>query len=127
MAEEVEVVDAPNALPLMALKGKIDFRNVGFSYGGTGPDAKPVLQGINFTVEAGQTVAIVGPTGAGKTTLMRLLFRFYDPSEGDVFFDNQNIRYVTQESLRKAIGVVPQDTTLFNDTIGYVTLYLLSN
>ena len=117
MAEEVEVEDAPNALPLMALKGKIDFRNVGFSYG-TGPDAKPVLQGINFSVEAGQTVAIVGPTGAGKTTLMRLLFRFYDPSEGDVFFDNQNIRYVTQESLRKAIGVVPQDTTLFNDTIG---------
>ena len=95
----------------------MDFRNVGFSYG-AGPDAKPVLQGINFTVEAGQTVAIVGPTGAGKTTLMRLLFRFYDPTEGDVFFDNQNIRYVTQESLRKAIGVVPQDTTLFNDTIG---------
>jgi len=120
MAEKIEVEDAPNALPLMPLKGKIDFRNVSFTYNSESESqaAKPVLKGINLTVEAGQTVAIVGPTGAGKTTLMRLLFRFYDPTEGEVFFDNQNIRFVTQESLRKAIGVVPQDTTLFNDTIG---------
>merc|ERR1719376_1627039 len=120
MAEEVEVTDSPNALPLMALKGKIDFRDVSFSYGGGagGGDSRPILKGISFSAEPGQMVAIVGPTGAGKTTLMRLLFRFYDPQEGDIFFDNQNIRHVTQKSLRNAIGVVPQDTTLFNDTIG---------
>ena len=122
LAEPIEVKDAPNAHGLLALKGKVDFRNVNFGYG---PE-RQILKNLNFSVEPGQTCAIVGPTGSGKTTIMRLLFRFYDPQEGDIFFDNQNIREVTQESLRRAIGVVPQDTTLFNDSIGYVSMIFLN-
>jgi len=113
MEEPIEVKDIPNALPLMALHGKIDFRNVSFHYA----EDRQILKNLNFTVNPGQTFAIVGPTGSGKTTVMRLLFRFYDVQEGHIFVDNQNIAEVTQNSLRKAIGVVPQDTVLFNDTI----------
>jgi ABC-type transport system involved in Fe-S cluster assembly fused permease/ATPase subunit len=82
-----------------------------------------VIKNITFAVPAGHTVAVVGPTGSGKTTLSRLLFRFYDPSEGAVTIDGQNLRDVTQDSLRRAVGVVPQDTVLFNDTIYYNIAY----
>lgn len=116
---EAEVPDKPDAKPLELNSGRIEFRDIGFGY-----DARrPILKGISFTVEPGQTVAIVGPTGAGKSTISRLLFRFYDTGSGSVLIDGQNIRDVTQQSLRAAIGIVPQDTVLFNDTIFYNIAY----
>lgn len=115
--ETAEVNDIPEAKNLMISNGMIEFRNVSFNY----VPEKSVLTNINFVVPAGQSVALVGPSGGGKSTIVRLLFRFYDPSEGDILIDGQNIKLVTQTSLRKAIGVVPQDTVLFNDTIKFVT------
>lgn len=110
----VAVVDKPNAPPL-ALKagGEIQFENVSFGYR---PD-RPILKNMNMTIPAGKKVAIVGPSGCGKSTILRLLFRFYDVQEGRILIDGQDIRDVSLESLRKAIGVVPQDTPLFNNTI----------
>ncbi len=99
--------------------GAISFKDVHFAY----DPARPILKGVSFDVPAGKTVAIVGPSGAGKSTLSRLVQRFYDPSSGAITIDGQDIRDVTQKSLRKVIGMVPQDTVLFNDTIAYNIRY----
>jgi ATP-binding cassette, subfamily B, heavy metal transporter len=114
-----EVKDKPGAPPLRVTKGEIRFEGVHFHYE---PD-RPILRGISFEVPAGAKVAIVGPSGAGKSTISRLLFRFYDATAGRILIDGQDVRDVTQESLRAAIGMVPQDTVLFNDTIGYNIRY----
>jgi ATP-binding cassette, subfamily B, heavy metal transporter len=116
---KAEVRDAPDATPLDIKQGAISFKNVHFSY----DSARPILKGISFEVPAGKTVAVVGPSGAGKSTLSRLLYRFYDIQSGSVFVDGQDIRTVTQKSLRSAIGMVPQDTVLFNDTVAYNIRY----
>jgi ATP-binding cassette, subfamily B, heavy metal transporter len=113
--QDTEVADKPGAEPLEVRGGRIDFRHVDFAYEGE----RPILRDFNLTVGEGQTVAIVGPSGSGKSTIGRLLFRFYDVTDGALLIDGQDIRDVTQESLRSQIGVVPQDTVLFNDTIGY--------
>uniref|UniRef100_A0A1I8QBP0 ATP-binding cassette sub-family B member 6 n=1 Tax=Stomoxys calcitrans TaxID=35570 RepID=A0A1I8QBP0_STOCA len=115
LKEEEEVVDAPGSSPLLTAGGGIEFSNVSFGYS---PE-KIVLKNISFSVPSGKTVAIVGPSGAGKSTIVRLLFRFYDVQSGAITIDGQNIKLVTQQSLRQAIGVVPQDTVLFNNTIYY--------
>lgn len=114
-----EIVDKPGAVELEVSSGTVKFENVKFSYD---PD-RPILKGIDLEVPAGHTVAIVGPSGAGKSTISRLLFRFYDITSGRILIDGQDIRDVTQESLRNAIGMVPQDTVLFNDTIAYNIRY----
>ena len=114
-----EVQDKPEAPPLRVDGGRIEFRDVHFSY----DPERAILKGVDLTVEPGQTLAIVGPSGSGKSTIGRLLFRFYDASFGAVLIDGQDIRDVTQGSLHKAIGVVPQDTVLFNDTIYYNIAY----
>ncbi|WP_372421536.1 ABCB family ABC transporter ATP-binding protein/permease [Salinarimonas chemoclinalis] len=114
-----EIEDRPGATPLGVREGTVAFENVRFAYN---PD-RPILKGISFEVPAGRTIAIVGPSGAGKSTISRLLFRFYEPQGGRVLIDGQDIADVTQESLRAAIGMVPQDTVLFNDTIGYNIRY----
>ncbi|GAB0090608.1 ATP-binding cassette sub-family B member 6 [Sergentomyia squamirostris] len=119
MREEQEVFDAPGAGALSIVRGGIDFSNVSFGYG---PE-KNVLTNVNFTVPPGKTVALVGPSGSGKSTIIRLLFRFYDVQKGAIMVDGQNIKTVKQDSLRKAIGVVPQDTVLFNNTIKYNIQY----
>jgi len=113
MDEAVEIKDSSNAPDLIASRGKIEFCNVSFGY----KPERPILKDVSFEVQPGQTLAIVGPTGSGKTTIMRLLFRFFDVNQGAILFDGQDIRKVAQRSLRKNIGVVPQDTVLFNDTI----------
>ncbi|MEZ5875743.1 MAG: ABC transporter ATP-binding protein/permease [Hyphomicrobiales bacterium] len=117
--EPAEIVDRPGAKPLHVTKGAIKFEDVSFAY-----DAgRPILKNISFEVPAGKMVAIVGPSGAGKSTISRILFRFYDLFSGKVSIDGQNIKDVTQNSLRAAIGMVPQDTVLFNDTIEYNIRY----
>ena len=116
---EPEVRDRPDAKPLVVGQGAIRFDNVNFSY----DPARSILKGISFEVPAGKTVAIVGPSGAGKSTISRLLYRFYDIQSGSITIDGQNVRDVTQKSLRAAIGMVPQDTVLFNDTIAYNIRY----
>ncbi len=116
---EPEVRDAPGAKPLVVGDGSIRFDNVNFSY----DPARPILKGISFEVPAGKTIAIVGPSGAGKSTISRLLYRFYDIQSGEISIDGQNVNEVTQKSLRAAIGMVPQDTVLFNDTIAYNIRY----
>ncbi|MBB2970257.1 ABC transporter ATP-binding protein/permease [Mesorhizobium sp. RMAD-H1] len=116
---EQEVKDRPDATPLVVTDGAIRFDDVHFAY----DPARPILKGISFEVPAGKTVAIVGPSGAGKSTISRLLFRFYDIQSGAITIDGQDVRDVTQESLRKVIGMVPQDTVLFNDTIAYNIRY----
>ncbi|MHB1618386.1 MAG: ABCB family ABC transporter ATP-binding protein/permease [Sulfuricella sp.] len=114
-----EVEDAPDARPLAALGGEVKFEHVSFAYNAD----RPILHDVSFTVPAGKTVAAVGASGAGKSTLARLLFRFYDVNEGSIRIDGQDIRHVSQDSLRAAIGVVPQDTVLFNDSIYYNIAY----
>ncbi|WP_192256769.1 ABCB family ABC transporter ATP-binding protein/permease [Mesorhizobium caraganae] len=114
-----EITDKPDARPLAVSAGKVEFRDVHFAY----DPSRKILKGISFEVPAGKTVAIVGPSGAGKSTISRLLFRFYDVQGGQVLIDGQDVRDVTQESLRGAIGMVPQDTVLFNDTIAYNIRY----
>ena len=114
-----EVVDRPGAKPLQVGPGKVEFRDVRFSY----DPAREILRGVSFEVPAGRTVAIVGPSGAGKSTISRLLFRFYDIQSGAILIDGQDVRDVTQDSLRRSIGMVPQDTVLFNDTIAYNIRY----
>jgi len=116
---EREVEDLPGARPLEVREGHIRFRDVHFGY----DPRRPILKGVSFEVPPGRTVAIVGPSGAGKSTISRLLFRFYDTGEGALEIDGQDIRSVTQDSLRAAIGIVPQDTVLFNDTIRYNIAY----
>ncbi len=116
---EPEILDKPDAEALSVKKGEISFDKVSFSY----DVERPILKEISFKVPAGKMVAIVGPSGAGKSTISRLLFRFYEPSNGAIKIDRQNISEVTQASLRQAIGMVPQDTVLFNDTIYYNIAY----
>lgn len=113
--EPKEVEDAPNAHDLEIKNGAVSFENVEFAY----DPERPILKGVSFEVPAGKTVAIVGPSGAGKSTISRLLFRFYDVKAGSVKIDGQDLRDITQKSLRKYVGMVPQDTVLFNDTIAY--------
>jgi ATP-binding cassette subfamily B protein len=119
MREEREVADAPGAIPLPPGPGALELRDVRFGYR---PD-RIILKGVSVSVPPGRTLAIVGPTGAGKSTISRLLFRFYDAQGGSIRIDGHDIRAVTQDSLRAAIGVVPQDTVLFNDTIRYNIAY----
>jgi ATP-binding cassette, subfamily B, heavy metal transporter len=115
LGREPEIEDTPGAKQLAISAGAIEFDNVSFAY----EPARPILKGISFEVPPGATVAIVGPSGAGKSTISRLLFRFYDVGGGRILIDGQDIRDVTQSSLRAAIGIVPQDTVLFNDTVRY--------
>ena len=121
MDKEREVADAPGARPL-ALDGappEVRFEHVDFAY----DPARPILQDVSFTIPAGKTVAVVGPSGSGKSTLARLLFRFYDVQAGQVCIAGQDLRGLTQDSVRRAIGIVPQDTVLFNDTVEYNIAY----
>jgi len=114
-----EVDDHPGARPLQVSQGVVRFDHVGFAY----EPARPILHDLSFEIPAGKTLAVVGPSGAGKSTLARLLYRFYDVGSGRITIDGQDIRKVTQASLRAAIGIVPQDTVLFNDTIEYNIAY----
>jgi ATP-binding cassette, subfamily B, heavy metal transporter len=119
LRQNPEVTDNPDAVPLRVNGGAIRFEDVRFSYDSN----RPILKGISFDVPAGKQVALVGPSGAGKSTISRLLYRFYDVSEGAITIDGQNLKEVTQSSLRQQIGMVPQDTVLFNDTIAYNIRY----
>jgi ATP-binding cassette subfamily B protein len=121
LEREREIADAPGAEPLQlgASAPAVRFEHVSFAY----DPARPILHDVSFEIPAGKTVAVVGPSGAGKSTLARLLYRFYDVTGGRVEIDGQDIRAVTQASLRRAIGIVPQDTVLFNDTVGYNIAY----
>lgn len=118
LGEAREVQDSADAATLQVSGGAVEFRNVKFSYG-----RYAVLDGISFTVPGGKKCAIVGPSGAGKSTIARLLYRFYDPQEGGIFIDGQDLRACTQHSVRTRIGIVPQDTVLFNDTLRYNIRY----
>jgi ATP-binding cassette subfamily B protein len=119
LSRNPEIRDIPGARPLIVSSGNVRFDNVQFAY----DPERPILKGLSFEVPAGKTVAIVGPSGAGKSTISRLLFRLYDVSSGRILIDGQDIRNVTQTSLRASIGMVPQDTVLFNDTIRYNIRY----
>ena len=119
LGREPEIKDRPDAKPIEVVQGTIRFEDVRFAY----DPERQILKGLSFEVPAGRTVAIVGPSGAGKSTISRLLFRFYDLTGGRITIDGQDIRGVTQRSLRSAIGMVPQDTVLFNDTIRYNIRY----
>jgi len=119
MAEHREIDDHPNATPLHIQRGEVRFEQVAFAYDA----ARPILKGIDLVLPAGKTTAVVGSSGAGKSTLSRLLYRFYDVDSGAIRIDGQEIREITQASLRAAIGIVPQDTVLFNDTLEYNIRY----
>jgi ATP-binding cassette subfamily B protein len=119
LSEPRDVADAPGAPALHVTGGAVEFRDVTFDY----DPRRPILKGVSFVVPPGRTVAIVGPSGAGKSTIARLLFRFYDVTGGSILIDGQDVRAVTQRSLRREIGIVPQDTVLFNDTIYYNIAY----
>ena len=119
LGRDPEIEDKPNATALVVTDGHLRFEDVHFAY----DPAREILRGISFEVPAGRTVAIVGPSGAGKSTLSRLLFRFYEPTAGRITIDGQDVSDVTQTSLREAIGMVPQDTVLFNDALAYNIRY----
>jgi ABC-type transport system involved in Fe-S cluster assembly fused permease/ATPase subunit len=119
MEREREVADSPGAQPLQVEHGHVKFSHVNFAY----EPARPILHDVSFEIPAGRTIAVVGPSGSGKSTLARLLYRFYDVNSGAISIDGQDIRSVTQGSVRQAIGIVPQDTVLFNDTVAYNIAY----
>ena len=119
LGQNPEIADRPGAPPLVVREGRVTFENVEFYY----DQKRPILRDVSFDVAPGGTLAIVGPSGAGKSTISRLLFRFYEPQSGRILIDGQDILAVTQASLRAAIGMVPQDTVLFNDSIGYNIRY----
>jgi ABC-type transport system involved in Fe-S cluster assembly fused permease/ATPase subunit len=119
LGKEPEIEDKPGARPLKVHSGSLRFEDVRFNY----DPEREILKGVSFDVPAGKTLAIVGPSGAGKSTISRLMFRFYEPQSGRIVIDDQDIADVTQESLRENIGMVPQDTVLFNDTIAYNIRY----
>jgi ABC-type transport system involved in Fe-S cluster assembly fused permease/ATPase subunit len=119
LATPPAIQDVPGARPLGLATGRVDFQDVVFGYSA----AAPVLKGVSFSAAGGSTVAVVGSTGSGKSTILRLLLRLYDPQAGRVLIDGQDISRVTQDSVRRAIAVVPQDTVLFNDTILYNIRY----
>jgi len=119
LEREREVADSPGAKPLQVPHGDVKFEHVNFSY----EASRPILHDLSFEIPAGKTVAVVGPSGSGKSTLARLLYRFYDVNAGAIRIDGQDIRDVTQSSLRQAIGIVPQDTVLFNDSVAYNIAY----
>jgi ATP-binding cassette subfamily B protein len=114
-----EITDAPNAYPLPRVKGRLEFQDVSFQYS----EGYPVLENISFTMEPGQTVAMVGPSGAGKTTVTLLLPRFYEPTAGRILMDGHDIKHATLASLRKQIGIVLQDTFVYHDTVRENLLY----
>jgi ATP-binding cassette subfamily B protein len=114
-----EIAEAPEAAPLLVAEGAVTFENVHFAY----DPARPILRGVDFEVPAGRTLAIVGASGAGKSTISRLIFRFFDPQQGRILIDGQDIAKVSLDSLRSALGMVPQDNVLFNDSIRYNLLY----
>jgi ATP-binding cassette subfamily B protein len=118
LKEKPNIIDSGQSIKLSE-DASIEFRDVSFDY----DPKRTIIKNISFNVPNGKKVALVGPTGAGKSTISRLLFRFYDPKEGDIYINNQNIKDISQQSLRKLIGVVPQDTVLFNDTIFYNISY----
>jgi ATP-binding cassette, subfamily B, heavy metal transporter len=119
LEQPAEVVDKTDAKDLVVTGGEVVFDNVDFAY----DENRPILKGLNLTVKPGQTVAVVGPSGSGKSTIGRLLFRFYDVGAGALRIDGQDVRDITQSSLHSLIGIIPQDTVLFNDTIGYNVSY----
>jgi ATP-binding cassette subfamily B protein len=119
LGQNREIADASDAQPLVSRGGAVRFDDVRFGYDGD----REILHGVSFEIPAGKTVAVVGPSGSGKSTLARLMFRFYDVGEGRISIDGQDIRDVTQKSLRQSIGIVPQDTVLFNDTVEYNIAY----
>ncbi len=119
MEREREIADVPGAQPLRLDSAGLVFKHVNFAY----DPARPILHDISFEIPAGKTVAVVGPSGSGKSTLARLLFRFYDVQQGQILIAGQDIKQVTQSSVRQAIGIVPQDTVLFNDTVEYNIAY----
>ena len=119
LERNTQIADQPGATALQVTHGELRFENVRFGYG---PD-REILHGVSFSVPAGKKVAVVGPSGAGKSTLARLMFRFYDASQGRILIDGQDIRAVTRDSLRRELGIVPQDTVLFNDSIYYNIAY----
>jgi len=119
LEKDREIADAPDATVLHVAGGAVRFEHVSFAY----DPARPILHDVSFEIPAGKTVAVVGPSGAGKSTLARLLYRFYDVTGGAITIDGQDLRKLTQNSLRKAIGIVPQDTVLFNDTVAYNIAY----